>query len=38
MDEKKYGEVSFIVGDNFRKLEFDGSRLVLEKIEIIHET
>lgn len=31
MNEKKPGEVSFLQGDNFRKLEFDGSGLVLEK-------
>ena len=31
MNDKKPTEVSFLKGDNFRKLEFDGSGLVLEK-------
>ena len=31
MNEKKPGEVSFLEGDNFRKLKFDESGLVLEK-------
>ncbi|NBU97251.1 MAG: hypothetical protein EBS19_03370, partial [Spirochaetia bacterium] len=31
MNEKKPGEVSFLEGDNFRKLKFDASGLVLEK-------
>ena len=31
MNEKKPTEVSFLISDNFRKLEFDGSGLVLER-------